>query len=161
MREVPPASPPIPAIGRELPMGAGTAEGSPMLPMGVDGVAGVFDALMAGTAELPLPWAQLPLGRPGLVDTFATSVPGSGKTRSTLSIVVHPFPIFALNTSGRADRSPPWPPLIPTTAQFMYISRLPTWLNQVQAKRALAADGAEAGILKSKVPPADVGHPPW
>jgi hypothetical protein len=40
------------------------------------------------------------------------------------------------------------PPPMVTAAQFMYISRLPIWLNQVQAKMA-SPEGVSAGTLKS------------
>jgi len=42
------------------------------------------------------------------------------------------------------------PPPMVTLAQFMYISRLPMWLNQVQARRA-APDLASEGMVKSKL----------
>lgn len=41
------------------------------------------------------------------------------------------------------------PPVMVTTAQFIYISRLPILLNHVQAKSA-APEGAEGGMAKLK-----------
>lgn len=83
---------------------------------------------------------------------FSTEVPGSGNCTSAESTVVQSVAgMFALNMAGkdaesRSDSSGIanvslrgasrfWdPPLTLTDAQFMYISRLPILLNQVQAK---------------------------
>ena len=82
---------------------------------------------------------------------FSTEVPGSGNCTSAESTVVQSVAgMFALNMAGkdaesRSDSSGManvslrlasrfWdPPLTLTDAQFMYISRLPILLNQVQA----------------------------
>lgn len=95
--------------------------------------------------------------------------PGFGKIRSVSDMVPHPLPIFAVNISGRAlkavwSRSTSWvtlramtssssalrlaePDVMVTGAQFMYISRLPTLLNQVHAKVAVPV-GRLVGTVK-------------
>lgn len=68
---------------------------------------------------------------------YVTSSPGFGKITSVPGAVEHPLPIFAWKSgvpAARGDmksRIDLRPPEIVTTAQFMYISRLPCWLNQV------------------------------
>lgn len=70
------------------------------------------------------------------------------------------MPILAVNISGKALKaavSRTWSSsslrlevelVMVTGAQFMYISRLPTLLNQVQASVALPA-GTESGMVKA------------
>lgn len=120
---VPGAPLPGPAGGRgaepEPPPGGGTRGGAEPLPP-------------FGPSD-----PQLPVGGSLFSLTFVTSGPGSGKSRSTVSRLVHPFPVLARKMFGRLlngiDADPP-PPVMVTVAQFMYISRTPTLLNQVQAK---------------------------
>jgi hypothetical protein len=45
-------------------------------------------------------------------------------------------------------------------AQFMYISRLPTRLNHVQARVAFSAFGNSFGMLKVRLDPVGLGHSP-
>jgi hypothetical protein len=121
-------------------------------------------------SPIPATCLQVPVTPPGAFETFVISGPGSGNVRSVVSIVVQPFPRLATNKDGREEKEVParFParlalvdPVMVTDAQSMYISRLPTSLNQVQAKRA-APWGASEGTLKLKLPPAGltVGHPP-
>lgn len=100
---------------------------------------------------------------------YMTFDPGLGNTTSSFSIVVHPFPTLQTKTSGKESKEV-WrflvdlrrlldvDPSIVTRAQFMYISRLPTWLNHVHAKRASVEDGASLGIVKLYF--VVKGHPP-
>jgi len=96
---------------------------------------------------------QLPTGATPLnPELVSTDCPGSGNCTSPPSAVVHPVQIFATNNDGNdaAARSDifelkkssyslrgisllPDPPVTLTDAQFIYISRLPTLLNHVQA----------------------------
>ena len=87
-----------------------------------------------------------------LVPSFSTEAPGSGNCTSAESTVSQSLVgMFALNIAGkdavaRSDNSGMPrvslrvaalffdPPLTLIEAQFMYISRLPILLNQVQAK---------------------------
>ena len=102
---------------------------------------------------------QVPTGPPKfeLTPGLSTELPGFGKRRSFVSTVAQPLPTLATNISGRALKAF-WslsmsrvslramssssslrfavPAVIPMAAQFMYISRLPTLLNQVQARIA-------------------------
>ena len=91
-------------------------------------------------------------GVSGPLPNFSTEVPGSGNCTSAESTVVQSVAgMFALNMAGKdaESRSDSLgmakvslrlasrfldPPLTLTDAQFMYISRLPILLNQVQAK---------------------------
>lgn len=107
----------------------------------------------AGAGELPLPppEAHLPTGGEMPEESLLMSDPGLGKSRSLPSLVEQPFPTFATNMAGRLLRALVFLLELPemlTVAQFMYISRLPTLLNQVQAKRA-SPEGVSLGILKS------------
>ena len=121
-------------------------------------------------APMPATCLQVPVTPPGVFVTSVTSGPGSGNVVSVPSIVVQPFPRLATKSDGREEkgvlaRLPARLPLadavMVTDAQSMYISRLPTSLNQVQANIA-APWGASEGTLKLKLPPAGltVGHPP-
>lgn len=125
-------------------------------------------------SPIPATCLQVPVTPPGVFVTSVTSGPGSGNVVSVLSIVVQPFPRLATNSEGREEkgvlarlvarlvaRLPLADSWIVTDAQSMYISRLPTSLNQVQANIAAPA-GASEGIWKLKLPPAGVtvGHPP-
>lgn len=107
---VSPLLPPVPAPVPVLVLGPVFPELGPQLPTG----GAVF--------------ALLP---------YVTSPPGSGKITSVPGAVEHPLPIFAWKSgvpAARGDtksRTDLRPPEIVTTAQFMYISRLPCWLNQV------------------------------
>ena len=86
--------------------------------------------------------------------TSVTSGPGSGNVVSVPSIVVQPFPRLATKSDGREEkkilpqsllaRLPLADAVMVTDAQSMYISRLPTSLNQVQANIA-APWGASQG----------------
>jgi hypothetical protein len=93
-----------------------------------------------------------------------TSGPASGKLTSSLSMVVHPPgpSTLAMKIGGRElyavsaretiisrawERLLVEPPAMVTWAQFMYISRLPILLNQVQASKA-SPEGASEGIVK-------------
>lgn len=92
--------------------------------------------------------------------------PGTGKTTSLLSTLVQPFPILATNMSGSALKAAvsrskimvalrasssssrlDVPAVIVIGAQFIYISRFPILLNQVQAKTAVPV-GREDGTVK-------------
>lgn len=137
-----PAPAPAPASA-PAPAPAPVAEPAPVLAPPLDDPA----------APEPEPPAQLPAGGAEFpVPAFETESPGSGNWRSSDSVVVQPFPMFALNRSGNllsrlkkvssvAIRSVSFlrsllfePPVTVTGAQFMYISRLPILLNQVQAR---------------------------
>lgn len=102
--------------------------------------------------------------------------PGLGNLTFLFAGVVHPLPTFAMYNAGRLlylvlSLAPE--PVILIGAQFMYISRLPTLLNHVQANTASPA-GRAFGILKLYVSgigfcaslplfPAmlRIGQPPW
>lgn len=104
---------------------------------------------------------QFPTGGALFAAALVTSLPGLGNIKSPVpsALEVHPFPTLATNMSGKALRPlPPLPEMV-TTAQFMYISRLPISLNQLQAKMASPAL-ASAGTVKGNVPPLRVGHEP-
>ncbi len=125
------------------------------------------DAACAGPEpEVPIPLTalQVPMTSLALVETFLRSGPVSVKVTSADAYVSQPFLRLATKMEGREENEVlarlvlPDPETV-TDAQFMYISRLPRLLNQVHEKRA-APEGESDGILKSKVPPADVGHPP-
>ena len=113
-----------------------------------------FDA-DADPDEAPPPAGTLHLGPVGAVrvplPSFSTEAPGSGNCTSAESTVSQSLVgMFALNMPGKdAARSESSatprvslreralfldPPLTLIEAQFMYISRLPILLNQVQAK---------------------------
>jgi hypothetical protein len=107
-------------------------------------------------------WQALPLGLDNALavanPSCSTESPGFGKRRSVESTVRQPFPMFAVNISGRASNAEVSrasnsslllddDPVRVTGAQFMYISRLPTLLNQVHARVALPV-GTVSGILK-------------
>jgi hypothetical protein len=136
--------------------------------------AGEDAALPDPEAKSPIPATclQVPVTPPGALETSVTSGPGSGNVRSVLSIVVQPFPRLATKSDGREEKDVPallparsarlpLDPVIVTDAQSMYISRLPTSLNHVQANIA-APCGASDGTWKLKLPPAGltVGQPP-
>jgi hypothetical protein len=120
------------------------------------------DVEAAGGTAAEVPDGELPVGpSPGPpvqaawpngwrldgVPAYWTESPGSGKRMSTPSVVVQPL-ILATNRSGKlvrferevdrfssvASRLLDVPPVTVTGAQFMYISRLPIRLNQVQAR---------------------------
>ena len=113
---------------------------------------------------IPLTAWQVPLMVPVAVDEPVTSGPGFGNTTFVLSTTVHPLPMFATKISGRAEKATAGaarfldPPAIVTEAQFMYISRLPMLLNQVQAKTAGPA-GVSEGTVKSNSWPEFIGQP--
>src|SRR4051812_22541108 len=85
--------------------------------------------------------------------------------------------MFAANKPGRLSTLP-FPPVIETLAQFMYISRLPMLLNHDQARMALPAltscgtvkvkpwlthspePPVQAVAIGSRFPLASVGQPP-
>jgi hypothetical protein len=108
---------------------------------------------------------QLPVGAARAEEvaspSCSTELPGLGNSRSVESLVMQPLPMLAVNISGRAlyaliSRSISWvalrgsrskvssslnsrldpEPVMVIGAQFMYISRLPILLNQVQARTA-------------------------
>lgn len=102
--------------------------------------------------ELLAHWASG--GGAVLSESMVTSGPRSGNMRSLPSMVEQPLPTLATNMAGRelmGSEAPRFfleaPPLMVTTAQFMYISRLPTLLNQDQAKTA-SPEGVSAGMTK-------------
>lgn len=76
-------------------------------------------------------------------------------------MVIQPFPILASNSFGSSTsnvlEAPEAQLLIITGAQFIYISRFPNKLNQVQASIALP-DGVSLGMVKLYVSVS--GHPP-
>ena len=97
--------------------------------------------------------AQLPIGDLLLVERFRTlsEAPGFGKYTSKPSSVPQPFSILATNISG--NEAKPEPPLVMVTAaQFIYISRFPTLLNQDHAK-ITSPDLVSLGTLNAKEPP--------
>ena len=178
---------PAPALAEEV-LAAGAADGADdattEVPAGAtddatddaitEDPAGTVAALADPEAKSPIPATclQVPVTPPGAFVTSVTSGPGSGKARSVLSIVVQPFPRLATKSDGREEKEVParlparsarlpLDPVMVTDAQSMYISRLPTSLNQVQANIAAPA-GASDGTWKLKLPPAGVtvGHPP-
>jgi hypothetical protein len=121
-------------------------------------------------SPIPATCLQVPVTPPGVFVTSVTSGPGLGNVVSVLSIVVQPFPRLATKSDGREENGVPArllarlrleDPVMVTDAQSIYISRLPTSLNHVQANMA-APWGASEGTWKLKLPPAGVtvGHPP-
>lgn len=115
----------------------------------------------------------------------STESPGSGKRTSVESTVPQPLPTLATNISGRAlyaawsrswmraaSRLEDEPPVMVMGAQFMYISRLPTLLNHVQARVAepvgrllgtgkLYVSGSTASALSPLFPATlRIGQPP-
>ena len=130
----------------EVPAGDVTAE----VPAGDEAAAvpaGDVAALPDPEAKSPIPATclQLPVTPPGVFVTSVTSGPGSGNVVSVLSIVVQPFPRLATKSDGREEKEVPArllarlllaDPVMVTDAQSMYISLLPTSLNQVQANIA-------------------------
>lgn len=135
------------------------AEGADPDPEALDPDEGddpAADALEFDDPDEPPPATTLHLAPVGgvsvLVPSFSTEVPGSGNSRSAESTVSQSVVgMFATNMPGKDDVARPEssgmprvslrvaalfadPPLILTDAQFMYISRLPILLNQVQAK---------------------------
>lgn len=99
--------------------------------------------------------AQFPVGGAVLLDLLVTSGPGLGYMTSDPSSVPQPLPTLATKTLGRLlkgtepSRFNFLEPAILMTAQFMYISRLPTLFCHVQAKSALLAAGVSDGMVKS------------
>ena len=105
------------------------------------------------TSDFP---GHVPVGATGAAPepAFCRPGPGSGNSKSALSTVLQPLPIFATNMAGKeASRLPKMeslvasysvllvsrltlepPPVTVIGAQFMYISRLPILLNQVHAR---------------------------
>lgn len=174
---------PAPALVEKVLATAEADEATAEVPAGAvedantEDPAGDEAGLADPEAKSPTPATCLhvPVTPPGALEAFVTSVPGSGNVRSVLSIVVQPFPRLATNSDGREEKEVPallparsarsarlpLEPAMVTDAQFIYISRLPTSLNQVQANMA-APWGASDGTWKLKLPPAGltVGHPP-
>ena len=114
---------------------------------------------------------HVPVGLASFAPCVVTSGPGCGNSTSVLSCVPQPLPMLALNSSGRelngvearfvvSSRFELPPPPMVTLAQFMYISLLPTSLNQVQANSTSLPSGASDGTVKSQVPPVEVGQEP-
>lgn len=112
------------------------------------------------------------VGAPSFEPVETTSGPAWGNCRSTPSVVVQPppaVPTLAMKMPGLVEYAAArrWkrlrfleaPPVRVTAAQFMYISRLPIWLNQVQASTASPA-GASAGMVKSRFDVPEVGQLP-
>jgi hypothetical protein len=118
--------------------------------------------------ELPVLAWQVPVGAAKLSPLTCKSGPGLGKVTSLPGSVPQPFPTLATKTAGRAEKAVRFstsrffddPLPIVTLAQFMYISRLPTSLNQVQANNTSVPAGASEGMVKSKDPPVEMGHSP-
>lgn len=100
-------------------------------------------------------WGGLALGSVG-----ATCVPGLGNWTSNGSTVLHWFllAILKMAISGRLlnVESLPDEPVTDTVAQFMYISRLPIWLNHVHAKVYLPLGTSEGSATDTGAK----GHPP-
>jgi hypothetical protein len=115
------------------------------------------------------------------MELVLTSGPGLGNWMSTPAGVEQPSPVLATRMPGRALNATarfstpssssssrlavaldvdevPLPPIV-TDAQFMYISRLPTLLNHVQAKSAEPVVTSE-GIVKSQLDVPVGGQPP-
>ena len=104
--------------------------------------------------------AQLPVGYLLLVERFRilSGTPGFGKYTSKPSSVPQSLSILATNISGNEAR--PEPPLVMVTAaQFIYISRFPTLLNQDHAK-STSPDFVSLGTLNVKEPPLWRGQDP-
>jgi len=141
--------------------------GLPVAPEPAAVVAAVADdppsepAEGATVADTALPqaepvavWRALLVARP----SCSTELPGSGKRRSVESTVWQPLPMLATNMFGRASYADvsrvsryssrlEAPPDNVTGAQFMYISRFPILLNQVQARVAFPV-GMSVGTVK-------------
>ena len=166
---------PAPLLAEDV-LSTGAADDAPVeVPVPVSAEEGVgrdVAALPDPEEKSPMPATclQVPVTPPGVFVTSVTSGPGSGNVVSVPSIVVQPFPRLATKSDGREEKRVPASLLarlpladavMVTDAQSMYISRLPTSLNQVQANIA-APWGASEGTLKLKLPPAGltVGHPP-
>lgn len=138
---------PVGATGATTEAGGVTETGAALV------VAPVFPLLLPVPPLLPSSApsrpGQFPVGSLMLALSLVTSGPGFGNRRSKVSTVLQPLPALATNMSGRAEKATsgePEPAVMVTLAQFMYISRLPIWLNQVQAKTALPA-GVSAGTV--------------
>lgn len=89
-----------------LALGATVAKTPPLIP---DGVAAADDVDCGLSEELspppdPPPAWQFPTGGAAVpLPSFSTDSPAEGNKRSLLSAVVQPFPMFAVNISGRAS----------------------------------------------------------
>jgi len=155
--------------GRPVPEAAGADEawgaaGAELAPAPDDPVAA--GAATTAPQDGPVGGLGVSVDNPNC----SREAPGSGKARSCESWVVQVVAgIFATNILGRElkaawSRSMSWvmlramsssssalrleePAVIVTGAQFMYISRLPTLLNQVQAKVAVPV-GRLVGTVK-------------
>lgn len=139
-----------PPAGAEDADGAGTSEelGSPGSGAGA-GDPGLGAG--AGAGEPPAAAPHSPETEPAS-PLPVTSGPGSGKAATFVSPTLQVFvPMFATNIAGRLENGtagePPLPFWMSTAKQFMYISRLPTLLNQVHAPSAVPV-GASAGTVK-------------
>ena len=105
---------------------------------------------------VPVQASEPSAARLALSPSYSTSSPGWGKRISTLSGVVQPL-TFATNMGGKlaarfsssAGERLEEPPETVMGAQFMYISRLPMRLNQVQARVYLPAE-MPSGMVKLK-----------
>jgi len=121
----------VPALPVELGVDGATATPLPV-PAPAEQPAGAFKGKFNG-------------------ESVVAYLPGFGKLRLKFSVVAHPpdtLPILAVNICGRVLRVScvPCEPVMVAGKQFMYISRLPILLNQVQAIIALPL-GASAGIV--------------
>ena len=97
--------------------------------------------------------------------SLTTDSPAFSKVKSAPSAVLQASPMFATAISGSWSNPLPEPPETLMGAQFMYISRLPTLLNQVQAMVSWPS-GSASGTLNPYVPRGPllpepvVGQPP-
>jgi len=137
------------------PAGAEDADGAGTRELGSSGLGAG-----AGAGEPPAAAPHSPvIESPSPVPV--TSGPGSGKAATFVSATLQVFvPMFATNIAGRLENGTPGEPPLPfwmsTAKQFMYISRLPTLLNQVHAPSAVPV-GASDGTVKDT---ADIGQLP-
>jgi hypothetical protein len=118
--------------------------------LGVDGVFGVDGTVLPPPDPLPDPQPEPSMSLVGKLSGFevVTYWPGLGKSTLKFSEVLHELMLARLATAmdGRLPMLPE-PPEMETFAQFMYISRFPTLLNQVHARMALP-DCTSCGTLK-------------
>lgn len=120
-------------------MGAATEVAAPLPPVAAreeatsgEEATGAPEA--AGEDPPPFPLEAVPQVPVGGVPVAAvtTSAPGLGNKTFVFDGTVQPFPMFATKVSGRLERpGEEPPPVIVTTAQFMYISLFPSKLNHV------------------------------
>lgn len=117
--------------------------------LGVGAAAGGVEEAAGGLPPPEPLGPQFPFG--GLPPLPWTLGPGFGNARSPSS-VVQPFPMLALKMSGNdgPDRPDP-PPVMVIAAQFMYISRFPSLLNQVLSSRLISLEHSTTQLYMKEI----------